>query len=309
MLHYFIVNPTAGVKNALGDIKEKLKDIFKNRADEYFVYETKAENDATMQVKKVLQERDENNPNLHVRIYSAGGDGTSFECANGIVGYKNCSFAVLPTGSCNDFLKTFPEYDFSKLENVIDGTLKPIDVLKVNDKVCVNVCNIGYDAKTNADCMRFRKKMKSIHKAYVKALAINLLKPLGDPVKIVNQDDNTIFEGKSLLLSFSNGQYYGGGYRCAPLADTSDGLMEVSVVKKVSRLTFLRLVKGYKKGEHVTNYPKYKKYSVYNRANKVKITSPIELTISIDGEIFYSKEVIIEVLEKAVNFVLPKTDE
>lgn len=305
MLHYFIVNPTAGVKNSLGDIKSKLEEIFKNRKDEYFVYETKAENDATMQIKKVLQERDEKSPDLHIRIYSAGGDGTSFECANGVVGYENVSFAVLPTGSCNDFLKSFADYDFSKLENMVNGETMPIDVLKVNGKVCVNVCNIGYDAKTNADCMRFRKKMKSIHKAYVKALAINLMKPLGDPVKITNQDDNIIFDGKSLLLSFSNGQFYGGGYRCAPLADPTDGFMEVSVIKKVSRLTFLRLVKGYKKGEHVINYPKYRKYSVYNRASKVLIESPKELTISIDGEIFYSKKVEIETQHKAINFVLP----
>lgn len=306
MIHYFIVNPTAGVKNALGDIREKLEKIFENRTDKYLIYETKSENDATMQIKKVLQERNEKNPELHIRIYAAGGDGTSFECANGVVGYDNVSFAVLPTGSCNDFLKSFPSYDFSNLESMINGNTMPIDILKVNGKVCVNVCNIGYDAKTNADCMRFRKKMKSIHKAYVKALAINLMKPLGDPVKILDQDENLIFEGKSLLLSFSNGQYYGGGYRCAPLAEVSDGLMEVSVIKKVSRLTFLRLVKGYKKGEHVINYSKYRKYSVYNRASKVLVESPIELTISIDGEIFYSKKIEIEVVEKAINFVLPE---
>ena len=69
-----------------------------------------------------------------------------------------------------------------------------------------------------------------------------------------------LFEGKSLLLALCNGEYYGGSYRCAPYAIQDDGLMEVSIVKKVSRLTFLRLVGGYKKGEHITNYEKYKKY-------------------------------------------------
>lgn len=305
MLHYFIVNPTAGVKNSVDEIKNNLEKIFALRKDSYIVYETKKENDATMQIKKVLQDRDKNNPNLHIRIYSAGGDGTSYECANGVFGYQNVSFAVMPTGSCNDFLKSFPEYDFSNLENLINGTTVPIDVLKVNDKICINVCNIGYDAKANADCMRFRKKMKSIHKAYVKALAINLLKPLGDMVRIEDQNNNLIYEGKSLLLSFSNGQYYGGGYRCAPLAVCDDGLMEVSVIKKVSRITFLKLVKGYKKGEHIINYSKYHKYSVYDRASKVLVTSPKELVMCIDGEVFYTKRIEIEVVDKAINFVLP----
>lgn len=303
MLHYFIVNPTAGTKNALPELKEELEKIFAKRTDTYEIYETKFENDATMEIKRKLQSRINNE---HIRIYSAGGDGTAFECANGLVGYDNVSFAILPTGSCNDFLKSFPNVDFSNLENVINSDAYPIDVLQINDKICVNVCNIGYDAKTNADCMRFRKKMKSIHKAYVKALAINLLKPLGDQVLIEDVDGRTIFEGKSLLLTFSNAQYYGGGYRCAPLAVTDDGLMEVSVVKKVSRLTFLRLVSGYKKGEHVLNYNKYRKVSTYTRSKEAYVKAPNNLTISIDGEIFYAKELKIKVLEKAINFVIPE---
>ena len=249
MLHYFVVNPTAGRENALPKLKEEISRIFQELEEEYVIYETKSENDATFQVKKVLQERNLTNPSLHIRIYSAGGDGTAFECANGIVGYENCSFAILPTGSCNDFLKSYPDIDFSNIEKVIKANAYPTDVLSVNDKICVNVCNIGYDAKTNDDCMKFRKKMKSIHQAYILSLAINLLKPLGDKVLIKNEKDEIVFDGKSLLLAFSNGQYYGCGYRCAPLAIQDDGLMEVSVIKKVSRITFLRLVGGYKKGE------------------------------------------------------------
>ena len=306
MLHYFIVNPTAGRENALPKLKEEIKKIFKNIDEKYVIYETICENDATFQIKKALQDRDAYNPSEHIRFYSAGGDGTAFECANGIVGYQNCSFAILPTGSCNDFLKSYPDVDFANLENVVKANAYPTDVLKVNDKICVNVCNIGYDAKTNDDCMKFRKKMKSIHRAYILSLAINLLKPLGDKVIITNENNETIFNGKSLLLALSNGQYYGGGYRCAPLAIQDDGLMEVSIIKKVSRITFLRLVGGYKKGEHVTNYQKYRKQSVYARAKEVNISCDKPLTISIDGEIFRSNNVKVSVLKHAINFVIPK---
>lgn len=306
MLHYFIVNPAAGTVNALPRLKAELEQIFKNRSDKYEIYETKFENDATMEIKRKLQERDETDPSLHIRIYSAGGDGTAYECANGVFGYENVSFAILPTGSCNDFLKTFPDVDFSNLEAVVNAKAYPLDVLKINDKVCVNVCNVGYDAKTNADCMRFRKKMKSIHTAYVRALIINLLKPLGDKITMYDENDNVIYEGKSLLFTFSNGQYYGGGYRCAPLSVTDDGLMDISVIKKVSRLTFLRLVGGYKKGEHVFNQEKYKKASFYTRCQKAKVVSEDMLTYCVDGEIFYAKELNVETIKHAFNFVIPK---
>ena len=50
---------------------------------------------------------------------------------------------------------------------------------------------------------------------------------------------------------------------------------------------------------------KYKKYCVYDRAKSVTISSDKPLTISIDGEIFRNKDVKIEVLKHAVNFVIP----
>ena len=67
---------------------------------------------------------------------------------------------IVPVGSCNDFLKSYPECDFSIIENLIDGEEKTIDVLKVNDRYSLNVANIGYDAKVNYDCVRFRYKYK-----------------------------------------------------------------------------------------------------------------------------------------------------
>ncbi len=306
MLHYFIVNPVAGRENALPKLEEELKRIFANRDDKYEIYQTKCENDATFEIKRKLQERDQMNPSMHIRIYSAGGDGTAYECANGIYGYHNVSFAILPTGSCNDFLKSFTEVDFANLEKMVNANAYPIDVLKINDKICVNVCNIGYDAKANEDCMRFRKKMKSIHRAYVKSLIINLLKPLGDPVTIYDENNNVIFEGKSLLLTFSNGKYYGGGYKCAPLSLCDDGMLDFTCIKKVSRLTFIRLVGGYKKGEHITNLEKYQKYCVYKRCEKARVVSDKLLTYCIDGEIFHAKELNIETMKHAFNFVIPE---
>ena len=68
MLHYFIVNPTAGRTNALPQLKEQIEQIFSKREEQYFIYETKCQNDATLQIKKVIQDRNQNNPTLHIRF-------------------------------------------------------------------------------------------------------------------------------------------------------------------------------------------------------------------------------------------------
>ena len=40
----------------------------------------------------------------------------------------------------------------------------------------------------------------------------------------------------------ANGSYYGGGFKCAPIADITDGLIDLLIVKKVSRIKFLSLI-------------------------------------------------------------------
>lgn len=307
MLHYFIINPTAGKHSSSENIESELKRIFKNRSDHFETYTTTSENDATVQIRKICEKRKLNQiPNEHIRFYACGGDGTCFECVNGVVGQKDVSLAILPVGSCNDFLKTFPDLDFSDLESLVNGKAEPIDILKANDSYLLNVCNIGYDAKVNYDCVMTRGRYKTIKQAYRHALIKNLMKPLGDKVKVVDENGDVLFEGKSLLLALGNGQYYGGGYRCTPLANVQDGLIEFSMIKKVSILTFLRLVGKYKKGEHITNHEKFKKYALYKQVKQITITSDDILTIALDGETLFTKKIVVDIVPKAINFVFPK---
>ena len=45
----------------------------------------------------------------------------------------------------------------------------------------------------------------------------------------VLENGKELYNGKVLLMSFANGEFYGGGYHCAPFAKIDDGLIELQV--------------------------------------------------------------------------------
>lgn len=299
MKHYFIYNPAAG-DGVLGKkFLEEFNELKEKTNFELFLHVTSSAGDATSYVEKIASENSED-----VCIYACGGDGTMNEVINGCMDYPNLIFGIIPTGSCNDFLKIFKGHDFLSLDAQLKGTIKPIDVLKVDDHYCLNVANIGFDAKVNYDQIQARSKCKTIKGAYNYAIIKNLFHNKPDYV-VVKSDDKEIYRGKALLMAFGNGGYYGGGYNCAPRAVIDDGLTDLLIVKKVPLIRFLTLIKKYKQGK--LNFdPKYKNILINDRASKFEVSSPNLLTVCLDGETIHLKKITIENLKQKIRFIFPK---
>ena len=302
MKYYFIVNPNAGKKQGLKLIESQIEALSEaaKEGNEFITYLTKAPGHATELVKEIISDA----AGEEIVIFACGGDGTCFEVLNGIVPHQNVRMGILPVGSCNDFLKSFPQYDFANLENLINASYVITDVIKVNDEYCLNVANFGFDARTNDDQLKLRYKFKNVKTAYNVALAKNILSPLGDKV-LIKANNQTFFEGKSLLFACANAQFYGGGYKCAPHADLTDGLIDLVVVKKISVLKFIRLVKYYKQGIHLDD-PRFNEIVYFIQTPSIEINSEKELVAAFDGETRNDTHYEISILNKALKFVVPK---
>lgn len=298
MKHYFIINPVAGIKNGYDLVANQVKEIFTNQED-YVLYKTKKQDDAYYYVKDICDDLTE-----EAVFYACGGDGTMYEVVNGIANCDKARMAIVPIGSCNDFLKEFKQYDFLNIKSLVEGVVRPIDVIKVNGLYSINVANAGFDARVNDDVTRMALKYKNVKRAYSHSIVKNLLRKLGEKV-VVKADDENILDGKILLMAFANGGYYGGGYHCAPHTILDDGLMEVIIVPKLSRFKFVGLVKYYKKGEHLDN-PRFKKYINYCRAKKVVVESEKPLCFCLDGETVWDTHFELEVLPRKIKMVFPK---
>ena len=301
MRHIFVVNPASGVKNRTEEIKELVKKELEE--DEYIIYETKGVGDAIMYVKEFIA----SHPNEQLRFYACGGDGTLNEVVNGAVGYENVEITNYPIGSANDFLKYFEGYYFKNLHNLIHGKVVKSDVIKFNERYVLNVFNIGYDAKVVELQRKFKRwPLVSGNFAYTLGVVFALLGKRCHKMK-VTIDDELFFNGKVTMVAVANSVCYGGSYHCAPIAKIDDNIIDVCVVKKVSIPTFAKLAKIYQKGEHLEN-EKAKKYIEYKQGKKVQIEIDNAISYSIDGELGKSNNVVLEVLNKVVNFIVPSSD-
>lgn len=302
MKHYFIFNPIAGNKVKRELFFELYNKLEQNGEDEYILYQSKERGDATKYVSQIATLNEPND----ICVYACGGDGTTNEVMNGMAEHSNVILGIVPTGSCNDFLKNFPEYDFLDLKKQIRGEAKPIDVMKVDDLYCLNVTNIGFDAKVNYDQIQYRPKFKTIKKAYNYAIFRNIIRPLGEEMSVL-VDGQPFYDGKSLLIAIGNGQYYGGGYRCTPSALVDDGILNIILVKKVTIFTFLSLLKKYKNGE-LDHNPKFTKVVKIGKGKVINIKAPEIMTVCVDGETIHKKEITINTLQKQIRFKFPSKE-
>ena len=300
MKRYFIYNPIAGSGKKEEIFKKSFNELQNKTSDEIILYNTTGVGDATRFCKEVLK----NNQDELIAFYACGGDGTTNEVVNGIAEADNAILGIVPTGSCNDFLKNYPDFDFMNLESQINGDYVNIDLLKVDDYYCLNLCNIGFDAKVNYDQIQLRSKYKNVKKAYNKAIIKNVLHKTTDKVK-VKVDGQLIYDSKALLMAFGNGEHYGGSFQPFSNTKLDDGIIDIMIVKNVSILKFISIIGKYKIGQ-VYNNPKYQKIVTFAKGKVVEIESDKDLTVCLDGETIFKKELKIINLEKKIKFILPK---
>ena len=144
--------------------------------------------------------------------------------------------------------------------------------------------NFGFDTTVAVQVQKDREKRgKGSNMAYVKGVIMALFRSMhyrgtiSANGKVLNPDN------EFMLCTCANGQYVGGMFKCSPKAVLDDGLIDVCIVKPVSRLKFIQLVGVYAKGEHLSN-PKLNKYITYTRCTDVQIDTSEDFAYSLDGE-------------------------
>lgn len=302
MKHIFVINPCAGKQDSTQEITHKVEVYAsKNHDFEYQIYITQSSGDATLFVRQYCQQH----PDENVRFYACGGDGTLNEVVSGLVGFPNAQVTVVASGSGNDYIKYYATHaDFNDIARLVDGVAHPVDVMKVNDRYSINVCNLGFDAmvcKTGNDLRR--KPIIGGKHAYTSGIVKCIFTSRSNYVRM-SVDGDPFYDGLMLLCTLSNGQYVGGNYKCAPLSKNDDGLLEVSLFKRMSLWKFVRLIDDYSKGTHI-NRPEVKKLMQYRQGTEVELASPDPFYLCIDGEMIVNNHFRIQNLHHAVTFISP----
>ena len=300
MKHIFLMNPAAGKADGKASIEESIRKACETEGVAYEIYKTTGPGDATKYVASCCEAA----PDEALRFYACGGDGTLNEVATGAYKYPNASVSVVPCGSGNDFVKVFGGAEkFLEIPALLKAEAKPIDLIKANEYISVNVLNFGFDTTVAKTIPKVRRKpIIGGNNAYTTGIVTALLTAMVTKCSIV-VDGEEITNGKILLCTIGNGQYVGGSFKCAPRAKVDDGYLEVCKFKPINHIRFVQVLGPYTAGEHLDN-PKFADIITYRRAKNIVVTGK-NLMFSLDGELITADRLEVSVLEGALRFANP----
>ena len=296
MTHLFIINPAAGSRDRTRMYRENIEKICGNRGLDYRIEVSGAPGECFRIAREAAQTGE------HLRIYACGGDGTLNEVAAGAAGFDNAAVTCYRGGSGNDFVKLFSDPDaFQDLERLLDCDETRFDLMRCNDDICLNICSVGLDARIGTDVSRYKRlPLLSGFRAYVVSTVLNVIKGISEHY-VVEVDGETI-DGEQTMICACNGRYYGGGFNPVPTADPCDGMLEVLVVKKVSRLLVPVVVGKYKDGR----YKELPKLVRHFRVKELTIRCDKPTPINLDGELRIAQDVTMAISDKKLRFFYPK---
>ncbi len=135
--------------------------------------------------------------------------------------------------------------------------------------------------------------------AYLLSTGVNFIRGIHE--HYVVDVDGQHFDGNQTLMCIANGRYYGGSFNPVPDAEPDDGLLDVLLVRDVSRATMLRVIGKYKAG-HYAQLPGSSATSAAGGC----IRCDRESEINLDGELMMSRDVTFEIAPQSIRFFYPR---
>lgn len=218
-----------------------------------------------------------------------GGDGMVNLGVNLLAGTR-VPLGIVPSGTGNDMARGLgiphdgTEAAIRFLGDALEKPARVIDAARIRwteadgsraERWFGGALSAGFDAIVNerANQMRHPKGPSR----YIIALLAELarLKPLHYRVEL----DGELIEIDALMVSVGNNVSLGGGMKITPDALVDDGLLDVMIVKPLSRFSFLRIFPRVFQGAHTTD-PRV----VMKRAKRIRIDADATLVAYADGE-------------------------
>ena len=232
-------------------------------------------------------------------IVAAGGDGTLFEVINGY--FKNSSekripIGVLPVGTGNAFARDL-ELDNTKIEEAIEiiskQKLRKVDVGKFytqgQDYYFLNIIGAGFVADANKTAQNF-KIFGNFSYTIGVLYRILLLKF----TRLTLEVDGVKREVDSTFIEISNTRYT-ANFLMAPSAEIDDGLLDITLVKRITRRKLLQSFPKIFTGEHI-----YIDEIETFKTNHIKIESDTPKVLTPDGELLGITPVEIKCIKHAI---------
>jgi YegS/Rv2252/BmrU family lipid kinase len=241
-------------------------------------------------------------------VAAVGGDGTIHYVLTGIFNAQNspnpasAALGIIPLGRGNDIARTLniPEDLEAACRVLLAGKIKKIDLARTGSNVYAGVAGIGFDSEATRLANETKLSGGRLPASFIYTYAVLRALASYRPKRVQLKHDGGCFDGKIMFAVVSNGQCYGGGMRITPTAILDDGLLDVCIVREVSKLQLLRNFPHVFRGSHI-GHP----FVEYFRASRVEIIADEQMELFGDGEYLEKTPIKIEVARQALSVVVP----
>jgi diacylglycerol kinase (ATP) len=207
-----------------------------------------------------------------------GGDGMVHLGAQAVAGTE-VPLGMIPAGTGNDvarYLGIARRDPQAAADRVVAGRTRRIDLARSGSRYFVTVLAAGFDAIVNerANAMTWPRGQMRYNLATLAELRTF------EPLPYVLELDGVTHRLDAMLVAVGNGPSFGGGLRITEGALLDDGLLDVVVIKPMSKMRLVRVYPKLFKGTHVT-LPEYE----HHRVRRVSVAAPGIVSYA-DGERF-----------------------
>jgi YegS/Rv2252/BmrU family lipid kinase len=232
-------------------------------------------------------------------VVAAGGDGTVFEVVNGC--FRNPAgpvipFGVLPVGTGNSFardldLKTGQVRE--ALDRVARAATRRVDVgnfqAGTDGYHFLNILGAGFVSDVTATAVRLKALGSASYTVGV-VYQTAFLSTFGVELEL----DGKVINREATFVEISNSRYT-ADFLMAPAARIDDGLLDVTLVGRISRRRLLKLFPTVFRGEHI----QYDEVETFT-AQSIRIVTNVPKVLTPDGEIIGSTPAEVRCLHRAL---------
>ena len=206
------------------------------------------------------------------RLIAVGGDGTVHIALQAVAG-TGAALGIVPTGTGNDFARCagLSDVPVEQASARALGPVQGVDAIAVDasgsERIWTATSVTGgfsVDVNNRAEVLRFPRGRSRY------TVATLLTAPRLRHRQLTFTVDGERSEFTSALWAVANTSEFGGGMVICPGADPGDGLLDLTVVADVSRVTLLRMLPTVFKGAHV-------------RHEKVHVFKGTRMTVDVCG--------------------------
>ncbi len=283
-----LVNPAAAAGRALAALPEVIA-VMDRLGAEHRTVTTRSVDHAEEEARRASENGE--------TVAALGGDGVLRPLARALR-HRDTPLALIPCGRGNDLARVLgvPATVAEAAEVAVTGRERLVDVADVDGAPYLGIASFGFDSDANRIANETKLIKGNAVYAYAALRALVSWKPAGFSVTV----DGERHDVRGYSVAVGNSGAYGGGMILLPQAELDDGLLDVLISERHSKLRFLSDMPKVFKGTHLDS-----PYAHVFRGRVVEVSSDRPFDIYADGDPIATTPATVTVESRCLRIVVP----